>query len=161
MTVLIVILTGIVLIFGFVVIRGAPYVPTLTRQADAALSLLDLKSGQTLLEVGSGDCRVLRAAAKKGLKVVGYELNPILVLISIIVTWKYRKRVTIIWGDYWNAKWPKTDGVYTFLLDKYMKKLDKKIVQEYGKNVKLVSFAFKIPGRKVASEKNGLFLYNY
>lgn len=161
MTVLIAILAGLILLFGLVVLRGAPYVPTLKNQTEAALSLLDLKPGQTLLELGSGDGRVVRAAAQKGLKVVGYELNPILVLISLLVTWRYRKNVRIIWGDYWQSNWPKANGIYTFLLEKYMKELDKKIVQEYGKNVKLVSFAFKVPSKTVITEKNGLFLYKY
>lgn len=161
MAVIIAVLICLVLLFGMVVSRGAPYVPTLRLQTETALDMLDLKAGQTLIELGSGDGRVLLAAAKKGINVVRYELNPVLVFISWFVTWRYRRNVRIIWGDFWQAEWPNADAIYTFLLEKYMKKLDKKIVQEYGRNVKLVSFAFKIPNRKVISEKSGLFLYNY
>ncbi len=150
----------VVLLFGFVVAFGAPYLPTLKRQTESALDLLDLKKGQTLLELGSGDGRVLKAAARRGLNVTGYELNPILVLISIISTWKYRKNVHITWGNYWHHQWPKTDGIFVFLLDKYMAKLDKKIIQQQL-NTKLVSFAFKVPGKKAVKETDGLFLYKY
>jgi hypothetical protein len=46
----------IILAFQFVVIfLGAPYVPTLNKQRETALDLLKLKSGQTLIDLGSGD----------------------------------------------------------------------------------------------------------
>ena len=75
MTVVFIIALVVVLLFGFVVIFGAPYLPTLSRQTEDALELLDLKTGQTLLELGSGDGRVLLAAAKRNLKAVGYEIK--------------------------------------------------------------------------------------
>jgi len=42
-----------------------------------------------------------------------------------------------------------------------MVKLDRKVKSESRKPIKLVSFAFPIPGRKMIDEKNGLFLYEY
>jgi len=156
-----VILLALTLIFGFVIAFGAPYLPTLNKQTNEALDLLDLKPGQTLLELGIGDGRVMKAAAERGLKVIGYELNPVLVAISVIKTWRYRKQIRVIWGNYWNKSWPTADGIFVFLLDRYMKKLDKKIVQETSQHVKLVSFAFKIPNKKIVASQNGLFLYHY
>ncbi|HTE21682.1 MAG TPA: hypothetical protein VK674_01430 [Candidatus Limnocylindria bacterium] len=151
-----------VLIFGFVIFFGAPYLPTLSKQKHIALQLLDLDPGQTLLELGSGDGTMVLAAAQKGIRVIGYELNPLLVLISIFRTRKYRKQVRIIWGNFWWQVWPRTDGVYVFLLDRYMEKLDKKITQNYPEQkVKLASFTFKIPNKKIAQEKEGVYLYLY
>ena len=153
---------ALIMSFGFVLVFGAPYLPTLTKQADQALDLLNLKAGQTMLELGSGDGRVLIAAAKRGIKCVGYELNPILVLISKIRCWRYRKLINIKWANYWSADWPKSEGMYVFLLDKYMDKLDKKIIQySRSKPYKLVSFNFKIVGKKSLKSKSGLHLYNY
>jgi hypothetical protein len=153
---------AIVLLFGYVVLFGAPYVPTLKKQQEKALDLLDLKTGQVLLELGSGDGRVLVAAAKRGIKSVGYELNPLLFLVSLLVTWRYRKVVSVQFGNYWAKTWPPADGIYVFLLEKYMEKLDKKITHTYrGKNVKVVSFAFKIPQRKAVKTDGGLYLYEY
>ncbi len=151
----------VVLSFGLVVFFGAPYLPTLNKQARVALDLLDLKPGQTLLELGSGDGRVMRLAGEKGLKVIGYELNPILVIVSYFVTFKYRKNTKIIWGNYWTKNWPEADGVFVFLLDNYMKKLDDKL-NEYGhKPIKLVSFTFQIMGKKPIKSSQGIFLYKY
>lgn len=144
--------------FGGVLFRGAPYVPTLQRQGDVALELLDLKPGQTLLELGSGDGKMLVMAARAGLNVVGIELNPLLVLVSWVRTRRYRRQVRIIWGDFWHVAWPECDGVFVFLLDRFMPKLDARM-----RRVKkpLASFAFKVPGRQPDAERLGVFLYRY
>lgn len=155
-------ITAVLLAFGFVLLFGAPYVPTLASQQKAALKLLQLKKGDTLLELGCGDGRVLLAAAKQGIHSVGYELNPILFVVAKVVTWRYRKHVKVAFGDYWRVEWPEVEGIYVFLLDKYMEKLHKKITQTYrGKNVKVVSFAFKIPHQKPTKTDGGLYLYEY
>lgn len=156
---------GLVLMacFGFVLLRGAPYLPTLNKQVTAALDLIDLDPGDTLLELGCGDGKVMIAAAQRGLHVTGYELNPVLALVAWTRLRPY-KNAHVIWGDFWNKPWPKADGIFVFLLDTYMEKLDTKIVQSKHKgvkSVKLVSFAFQIPGKMPVAERQGVFLYTY
>lgn len=147
--------------FAVVVAFGAPYLPTLSKQVEAALQLVDLKPGQTLIELGSGDGRVMAAAAERGLTVVGYELNPLLVLYSRFRLRKYRGQATVHWGNFWMKKWPHADGIFVFLLDNYMEKLDTKVTQQYSHPVKLVSFAFRIPGKEIVKESQGIALYRY
>jgi hypothetical protein len=161
MTFFIIIFSAVVILFGFVILFGAPYLPTLKSQQTEALKLLALQPGQTLLELGSGDGRMLKAAAKLGVKSIGYELNPLLVLYSKLVCYRYRQLVTIRWGNFWQIKLPACNGIYVFLLDRYMGKLHNKITQEKLSNVKLVSYAFRVPGKKALTETNALFLYEY
>lgn len=147
--------------FAGVLLFGAPYLPTLTPQVTAALQLSGLQQGDTLLELGCGDGKVVVAAARQGVRVVGYELNPFLVFVARVRTWRYRRLVRIIWGDFWRHSWPPADAVFVFLLPKYMSKLHKKIMQYPHKPVKLVSFAFEIPDVQPAQQKEGIFLYTY
>lgn len=151
----------VVLCFGVVLLVGAPYVPTLKRQVDAGLDLLDLKPGQTMLELGCGDGKIMRAAAERGINCVGYELNPLLAALCWLRTRRYGKRVRVIWGDYWRADWPPADGIYAFILPRYMAKLDTKITRQKHNSVRLVSFAFPIQSRKPVTQKEGLYLYVY
>lgn len=156
------ILTLILLSFGLIVLIGAPYLPTLKQQQQQALDLLNLNKGQVLLDLGSGDGRLLLLAGRQGIKSVGIEANPFLVVISKILTWRYRKLITIKWANYWSNNWPPADGIYVFLHERFMHKLHKKIIQNYkGKNVSVVSYAFKITDKKAVKTVGPMFLYKY
>ena len=155
------VLLVVFLLFGFVVVFGAPYLPTLSPQVKAALDLVDLKPGQTLLELGSGDGRILIAAAERGLNAVGYELNPLLAAYSWLRTRKYKGRVKVVCGNFWRRQLPPAEGVFIFLLNRYMQKLDTKLQADLPRPFSLVSFAFEIPDRKPTKKRSGVFLYRY
>ncbi|HET6924911.1 MAG TPA: hypothetical protein VFH39_03725 [Candidatus Saccharimonadales bacterium] len=161
MTIIGLILVALIFCFGFVLLFGAPYLPTLTKQMQVALDLVDLQPGERLVELGCGDGKVLVAAARRGWLVDGYELNPLLVLVCVWRTRHFRKQVRVHWRNFWTAQLPPTEGIFVFVLQRQMAKLDNKIVQEVSKPVKLVSFAFTIPGRKPVRSKEGVYLYEY
>ena len=158
----IVLALGVVLIlaFGAVMLVGAPYLPTLGKQVNSALDLLDLKKGQRLLELGAGDGTVALVALKRGYKVTAIELNPLLCCVIYLRTLRYRSNINIRCANFWTTDWGEYDGVYVFLLDKYMKRLDKRVIQE-NKTLRLASFAFKIPGKSFVHEHNDVYLYEY
>ena len=161
MVVIIIVVALLVAAFGGVLLVGAPYLPTLTPQIEAALDLAGLQPGDRLLELGCGDGRVIVAAARRGIAVTGYELNPLLAFIAWLRTRRYRQQVRIIWGDFWRKPWPPAGAVFVFLLDSYMSKLDNKMSHYPHKPVKLVSFAFQIPGKQAQAEAAGVYLYKY
>jgi hypothetical protein len=161
MIILVVVIAVLALCFGGVLIFGAPYLPTLSPQVKAALELADLKSGQTLIELGSGDGKVLIAAAEQGIKAIGYELNPLLVIISWARTRRYRSLVSVKWRNFWGTTLPESDAVFVFLLDRFMERLDHKLEDSAHKPIKLISFAFRVPGKAIDQEKHGVYLYLY
>jgi len=69
--------------------------------------------------------------------------------------------VRVVWGNFWKAEWPPAEGIFVFLLQKYTKQLDTKIVQNMPKPVKLVSFAFKVAGKQPVRTEGGIYLYTY
>ena len=154
-------LVFLILVVGLGALFGPPYVPTLRLNMMTALDLLDLKEGQTLLDLGSGDGRVLLAAAQRGWNAVGIEVSPILVIISKIRTWKYRKQVRIIWGNYFFTKWPECDAIFSFMIQYQMKRLDERIEEWHTKPIKFASFAFEVPGKHAIAQRGGIFLYQY
>ncbi len=147
--------------FSFVLLFGPPYLPTMNKQIDSAFDILELKKGDTLIELGSGDGKILISAARKGYKAIGYELNPVLFLLSTIRAFPYRKNIKIYCRNFWNIELPQADAIYTFLLKRQMERLDNKLKKYIFKPVKLASFAFKIPNKKILKQKNGVFLYKY
>ena len=152
---------ALVLLFGFTAFFGAPFLPTLHRRTKDAIDMMQLKPGQLFLELGSGDGRLQLAAAKLGIKSIGYELNPLLVMYARIRLFRYRKLAQVRMANYWAVDLPKADAIYVFLLQPYMQKLDKKILQSKITPVKLVSFAFVVPNKKPVQQSSGMYRYLY
>lgn len=158
------VLSILVVTFGFVVFRGAPYVPTHRKQVEQALDMLDVPKGSTLVDLGSGDGVFLLAAAKRGYRAVGYELNVIMWLVSVVRCWRYRHLVSVRLRDFWLMPLPQdTKAVFVFLAGPYLKRLDAKLKKEAGsKGLTVISYGFEIPGKKDKSRTaNALHLYHY
>ena len=152
----------IILVHAFVLPFGAPYLPTLKKQRNEALDLLNLKKGQLFVDLGCGDGRMLALAASRGLRAVGYELNPFLVIYAWATTLRYGHRVKVRWGSFWRADLSDADGVFVFLIGHFMRRLDRLMVRSSKKQqIKLVSNSFKIPGKKALRHKGALYLYIY
>ena len=150
-----------VLPFGFVLLFGAPYLPTRKTQAKQALDLLGLKKGEVFVDLGSGDGAVLIEAARRGLVCYGYELNPFVWFVSKMRTLRFGTQVHIYCRNFWNIPLPRgTKGVFVFLLDPYMSKLHKKLTKELSVG-RLVSYTFQITEKKPSKVDGALYLYKY
>ena len=58
----------------------APFVPTPPEVVSRMLELAEIKHGDVLYDLGSGDGRIVVAAAKRfGIRAVGFEIDPVLV----------------------------------------------------------------------------------
>jgi hypothetical protein len=142
------VLAGIVLLFGFVVFRGAPYVPSHRKDVAKAFDkLYKVGKKDVVVDVGSGDGIILRMAAKRGARAVGYELNPALVVISRILS-RGDKRISTQLSDFWFAKLPQgTTLVYAFTVERDIKKLSAKLQAEadrLGHSFHVVSYGSEI-----------------
>jgi 16S rRNA A1518/A1519 N6-dimethyltransferase RsmA/KsgA/DIM1 with predicted DNA glycosylase/AP lyase activity len=154
-------LLAVAVLFGVGAVLGAPYLPVLKAEHDNLLDMCELQPGDTLLDLGSGDGRFLRAAAKRGYNAIGYEINPLLYLVSLLITWRHRKQVTIILGDYWHRQLPEAQAIYVFLIDRYMDRLDKKLTNEIHSPTNVISFVFAMPNRKPNMTTRNAFRYRY
>ncbi len=155
------VILAIVLPFGLATWLGAPYVPIRRRDSEPILDLLALSPGQTVVDLGSGDGRFLLAAARRGLRGIGYELNPFMYLISRVITWRYRHSVHIYLANFWQVRLPATDAIYVFLIDRLMTRLDAKLTTELSQPTPVVSFVFAIPGRQPKRQTRNAFYYLY
>jgi hypothetical protein len=110
--------------------------------------------------LGSGDGRVIIEAAKRGFKAEGYELNPILVMIT-----KYRLRkyphAKCYFGDYWQADVSRASMVFIFSAQLYMKRLSQKFNQELRPGAQVVSYGFSLPGQKITKKVGAANIYQF
>lgn len=160
-----IILGVIVLSFGFVIFRGAPYVPSRKVYINQALSeLYALNEKDVLVDIGSGDGVVLREVAKIGARAVGYEINPILVIISRFLSRKYG-RVSVHLVDFWLTHVPDdTTVVYVFSVTRDAKKIIKWMQNEadrLGRPLYLINYGSELSDIKAVKNVGAYHLYKF
>lgn len=160
---LITIIFVVILIFGFVVFTGAPYVPSQKKYARLAFTdLYKLGTKDVLVDLGSGDGTILRLASKFGARSVGYEINPVLVVISRFFGRSDKLQRTEL-ADMWSADLPAdTTVIYVFSVTRDAKRLTEKIqdhVDKYGTEIKCITYGAKLKGKKPIKTLNAHSLY--
>ncbi len=156
---------ALILLFGFVVFRGAPYVPSRKRYIQEAFTeLYPVGPRDTLIDVGSGDGIVLRLASKAGAHAIGYELNPALVLIARLLSRGDRK-VEVRLADFWRVKLPaETTVVYAFMVTRDMKKFARKMQQEatrLERSVQVILYGNEMPQQTALRSVGAYHLYRF
>lgn len=156
---------GIVLLFGFVVFFGAPYVPSKRRELERVFNeLYVLTDKDTLVDIGSGDGVVLRAAARKGAHAVGYELNPALVFIARFLSRHYKK-IRVYTANLWKVEFPtETTAVYVFAVQRDIEKVARKVQNEANrlqKPLSVISYGCTIPHMTALQVLGAHHLYTF
>jgi len=150
----------IVCMFCFVVFFGAPYVPT--RREDLENVFLDIviSKNATIVDLGSGDGKFLLMAAQRGYIAIGYELNPILWLISVLRLRRY-KSASVKLQSFWRADLSQADLVFCFLATKFMPKLEKTLESQMKPKSYLASYVFALPHRKLIKKNKNTYFYQF
>lgn len=151
--------------FGFVVFFGAPYVPTRRRQLAVAFDeLYKLGPKDVLVDIGSGDGAVLLAAAARGAHAIGYELNPILVVVSKLRC-RGSKNITIRWANMWQQNLPaETTVVYGFMEQHYLRRTTRYLQAQANlrkKPIYFISYAFLLAGYSPQKTVGAFHLYKF
>lgn len=148
--------------FGFSpLFLGVPFLPTHRRQARRMMELAQIKPGMKVIDLGSGAGRLLFLAAAQGAQVVGYELNPFLVLwtkLMILLKGK-RGQIKVFYKSIYSADIADADIIFLFLYPTHMKKLETKIFTEAKHDVKILSYVFQFHSYVPVGNKEGIFIY--
>ena len=160
---ILIIVLAIFFMFTFVVFRGAPYVPSMKKYAAQALDeLYPLSKKDVLVDVGSGDGIVLRLAAQRKARAIGYELNPILVLISKLLA-RGNPLIETKLADFWLTSLPEsTTVVYAFSVGRDMEKLARKLqdtATRANHPVWLITYGHMITSLTPEKSTNSHYLY--
>ena len=156
LTILLTVITVIIIL-----IQGAIYVPSSNKAIETIITLSEVKKGDRVADLGSGDGRIVIEFAKKGAKAIGFEINPLLVLISRINIKKNRLEgnAVIYWKSYWGTDLSKFNIVTVFGIDYIMKRLKKKLKKELKPGSKLLINIFPFPNWEYIHKENGVYLY--
>ncbi|XP_047538027.1 ATP synthase subunit C lysine N-methyltransferase [Vanessa atalanta] len=123
-----------------------PYVPATNNQLLGVTTALNGRTGR-LLDVGSGDGRIVLTAAKLGFKADGVELNPVLVYysrISALLNSQYR-RATFYRRNLWKFDLMPYNNIVIFGVEQMMEDFEKKLIQEANDGTLVVACRFPLP----------------
>lgn len=132
-----------------------PYVRTPEDVVQRMLSLASVRPGERVFDLGSGDGRMLIAAARDfGASAVGVERRKRLVAESRrrVRELGLSKRVKVINADWSRVSLRKADVLATFLSSYTLELLEPKLKRELRPGARLVNFDFPIPGWEAAGE---------
>ncbi len=128
------------------VTRGAMFHPSARIRVKTALDNLPMREDEHLVDVGCGDGRVIREAARRyGVRCRGYEINPLLFAIAWLLTLG-RRRVSVRCRNFWNEDLGEADVVFCYLFPDVMPRLAKKLEKELRPGARIVSCNFPLPG---------------
>lgn len=151
------------LIYVYFLQAGAVYQPSSKKAVEKMLKMAKVGKGDVVIDLGSGDGRILIAAAKLGAKAIGYEIDPILAFQS-------RKRIEktrmshlakVHCKSFWQADFNQATIITLYLLPRYMDKLKKVLRERLTHSVSLVSNIYQLPGKKHIKKSGNIYLYKF
>ena len=132
-----------------------PFVPATNQQVENVLKALSINSissrniSPKLVDIGSGDGRIVLATAKEGYRAHGIELNIWLVLYSrwrALLNRSACGTATFSKQDLWKSNLSEYHKVVIFGVEEMMPDLEKKLKKELEKDSEIVACRFPFPG---------------
>jgi predicted RNA methylase len=116
------------------------------------LEAVNLRSGEVHFDLGSGDGRIVLAAARDfGADATGFEIDPDLIELSRnrIRRGGLTDRARIVSQDLLTANFAKADVITAFLTPEAYVQLEPILRAEVQPDVRVVAYKFPVPGWKV------------
>lgn len=142
----------LVLIFLWIVwtwVIGAIFVPTPMDTVEKILKIADVNQKDTLIDLGSGDGRIILEAAKVfKARSIGIEADPLRVLWSRsrIRSYHLQDKVEVVWGNFFKTDLSKATVVTVYQGQEINYKLKTKFEKELKPETRIVSYSFTFSG---------------
>ena len=169
---------GVFLLFFIITdFIGAPFAPSSLRTIRSMVRLAKLKPGMVVYDLGSGDGRLLFLAAKKGVTAVGFEINPLLVLITLNRVFfshlrimevshtstevSHTSGVRVRWQNFWKADISDADVVFVYLLPSHVRTLEDLFRRKLKTGTRIVTHSLILPSFPLIAkdERSHVFVY--
>ncbi|MBI2483799.1 methyltransferase domain-containing protein [Candidatus Uhrbacteria bacterium] len=158
-----VILGIVVLYFAvFVFLPGRlPFIPSGKKSVDAILEAAGNLQGKLVLDLGSGDGRIVIACARAGAQATGYEINPLLV-------WYSQRRISrvglgekarIAHADFWKQSFSDFDVVIFYGVVFAMPRLEKKLRFELKPGARVIASHCAFPSWEPMTRRDMISVY--
>jgi len=142
---------------------GGMWVPSSLSTVRRMLTLAELQSGQTVIDLGAGDGRVVIMAARHfEAQAIGVEIDPIRTTFAniLIIVMGLRQRAWVHYGSVFTFDISQADVVVMYLKKATNAKLRTQLTNQLRPGVKVVT-RFAIPGwsAQLLDDTNMIFVY--
>ena len=129
--------------------KDVVWVPTSPQLIEKMLDMAKVTADDFVVDLGSGDGRMVIAAAKRGARALGVEFNPEMVKLSrqLATEAGVADRATFVEGDMYEADISKATVLALFLLTENLERLEPKF-RALPPGTRIVVNTFAIPGWK-------------
>jgi SAM-dependent methyltransferase len=145
--------------------RDAPFLPTPMTAVEAMLDLAEIKPGDSVIDLGSGDGRIAIAAAQRGATALGIEIDPDLVVRAR----RHARdagvdgRVTFRGQNLFETPIRGASVVTLYLLPEINLRLRPRLLTELAPGARVVSHAFGmadwVPDAHAQAEERNVYLW--
>jgi len=146
------------------VLIGARWQPTPLKTVRAMLDLAEVKSEDTVYDLGSGDGRIIITASREyGADSVGIEADPfryLYVWIRIRLL-RLSRKTTVIWGSFFPKDLSRATVVTLFLSQKANDSLKSKLIEELKPGTRIISHWWEFDGWKPEKVDREFKVYLY
>jgi len=112
------------------------------------LEIANVGVGDIVFDLGSGDGRIIFAAARRGAKAIGIDINPFWILWCRMVSilYGYRGKVEFLHGNFYDLDLSEASVVTMYLLQETNERIQNKLASELEIGTRVVSYVFTFPG---------------
>lgn len=152
--------------------HGVPFVPARTKIVGQIIEALAIFPGETVIDLGCGDARILIAAWQKEPRAnyIGYESSFFPFWLARFKIWRAGANIKIFRQNFFKADLSATNRIFTYLLPDIMERLLPKLARELRPGARLISldfpFSLKLPQQVIALDGRArlgkkLFVYQF
>ena len=134
------------------------YVWTSKKTQEAMVRFAAIKPGDVVYDLGCGDGRLVRAAARRG--AIAYGIEASLLTCALAWCWSFPTRnARIRFGDLWKGNYSDADVVFCYMLVASMQRFEGEIWPTLKPGCRVVSNSFRMKGLTPEKEEGNVFLY--